>query len=238
MESKETISGKKILDLFDKLLKERTVIKLNLLGQDFERLSIVTGVEDRKGTPYLLIDYPDGFREAVQEAGEARLLFQLTDRDKISYAFRTTFREIAGDDIWIEIPDYVERIQRRRYFRMAPPLGTKMVFLRDAVFHETSVINVSMGGALIGQVEAKPNQLRLYVDDTLSDITLICDEEPLNMRLGIKKAVIIRVEKSMETGRFRYALHFMEMGNQEQIDLGKWIYLCQREALRKRSLLT
>ena len=53
---RDRIYGDKIIGLLTLLKKERTVLKLNLLGKDYERLTIVTGLVDEKESSYFLID--------------------------------------------------------------------------------------------------------------------------------------------------------------------------------------
>jgi hypothetical protein len=59
-------------------------------------------------------------------------LFDFVGKDKILYSFRTVVGRINGDDIWMEFPEFIERVQRRKFYRIAPPIGTKIYFEVDS----------------------------------------------------------------------------------------------------------
>ena len=98
MDSKK-IYGKKIFQLLEDLEKDRTILNLHLIGKEYERLTIVTGRVFNEEKAYFLIDYPNGFREALGDGKNKRLLFQFIASDKIQYRFRTTFTKIIRNDI-------------------------------------------------------------------------------------------------------------------------------------------
>lgn len=238
MQDTEKISGNRILALFDQLQKTRTVINLKVLGKDFERLTIITGMISENGSQYLLLDYPAGFREEAPAAEGLRLFLEFLGEDKIPYAFRSSLKKMSQNDLWIEVPQYVERIQRRRYFRIAPPLGTRVNFIKDTKAYSASVVNVSVGGAMINPGEKGVRKSKFFTGDEIRDLEILCQEEFTRVRIVIKKAVVRRVQSLPETGKNHIALEFQDTGNREKYDLEEWIYRCQREVLRKRSLMT
>ena len=237
MENSDRISGKRIYQLFDQIEKDRTSIKLVLLGKDYERLTIVTGIKNEKGVPYLLIDYPIGFRETVQDFDGGKIIFEFIGGDNIPYSFKTAMHKISGEDIWVRFPESIERIQRRKYFRIAPPLGTKIIFTLNNREYETNVVNLSHGGALVNQKEKSHKDSDFYVDEYIKNIDLVNREKNGKIKIGIKKTVIIRIFKSSETGKYNYALRFMDMEKKEEDKLDKYMYECQRAVLKKRSML-
>ena len=54
----DKIIGKRRFEIFGELQKGRNVLKLIFLGKDYERLTIVTGVETENGIPYFLNTKP------------------------------------------------------------------------------------------------------------------------------------------------------------------------------------
>lgn len=238
----DRIYGDKIIGLLELLKKERTVLKLNLLGKDYERLTIVTGLIDENESSYFLIDYPGGFREILDdfgpdEAHEQRVVFEFIGSDKIPFAFRTVLDQVQGRDIRVKTPEYIERIQRRRHFRIEPPMDTKILFLRDTKKLENSVLNLSLGGALISPLVKPTLGSRLYPGEIVHNINLIAHKKIFKMRICIKKAMVRRAGKNSETGRYFYALRFMEIEKEDEKVLEKWLHKWQRAILQKRSLL-
>ncbi len=239
----DRIYGDKIIDLFEQLKEDRTVLKFNLLGKNYERLTIITGLIDENKTSYFLIDSPRDFEEVLQEAApqdtnEQRMVFEFIGRDKVPFAFRTVLDETQGRDIRIKVPDYIKRIQRRRHFRIDMPAGTKIIFKRDTKKCENSVLNLSLGGALITPLDKPAPGSRLYPGETLRNIKLIVQKRIFKIRIGILKAVVRRAGKNSETGRHFYALRFTEIEKEDKNNLEEWLHKWQREVLRRRSLLT
>ncbi len=238
MEDTDRIYGKRRFALFDQLQNDRIVITLNLLGKDYEKLTIVTGVVTENGTPYALIDIPTGFRETLQGNEKREALFDFVGKDKILYSFRTVVDRVTENEIWIEFPEFIERVQKRKHYRIVPPLGTKIYFAVDDRKCEVNVVDLSQRGALISQSERFQKEVKLSNGEYIKNINLICEEKSLKLQIDIKKAQIKRIVKNPETGRYTYAFQFIDIEMREKNELEDWIYRAQREFLRKRNLLT
>lgn len=240
---RDRIYGDKIIRMLEHLKQERTVLKLNLLGKDYERLTIVTGIIEENKSTFFLIDYPRGFKEVVgdtdpEDVHEQRMAFEFIGGDKIPFAFRTVLDRVQGREIRIKKPKFIERIQRRKHFRIEPPMDTIMLFMRDTKKCVNSVLNLSLDGALISPI-AKPDLgSRLYPGEDIRHIRLMTHKKFFEIRIRIKKATIRRAGKNSETGRHFYALRFMEIEKEDKNNLEKWLYKWQRAILQKRSLLT
>ena len=237
MEGTDRISGKRRFALFEQLQKDRIVVKLNWLGKDYERLTIVTGVVNENGVPYVTIDIPTGFREMFQHDNKKRVLFDFVGNDGILYSFRTGVDRINGNDIWIEFPEFVEKVQRRKFYRVAPPIGTKVNFEADFRKYEASVVNLSEGGVLITQNKQFFKETKLSEGEYINNIKVICEEQCLRLKMGIKKGIIKRLIRNSNTGRYAYAIQFIDIEEREKNELKDWIFRVQREFLRKRNLL-
>lgn len=235
----DTLSGNKIIDLLRRLESERIVLKLNLIGRDYERLSIVTRVDEEDGTSFFHIDYPKGFIEVLSDerAGAQRIAFEFIGADRVPYAFRAVLDKVEGRDIRVRVPDVVERIQRRKHFRIAPPVGTLIVFLRDRKECRYSVIDLSLGGAMISPLKDPFPAPRLYPDEEIRHLTLIVQKKIFRIRIQIRKAQVLRSGKDTG-GRPFYGIHFMEIGKEEGNMLEKWLFKWQRAVLLKRSQLS
>jgi len=233
----DRISEKQIQDLLKQLEKQRTVLTLNLPGLDYERLTIVTGFKKIDNIPHFLIDYPREFKEKIGEARNQLIKLEFIGLDKIQYVFRSIVTGIAPDGILIKFPEYIERIQRRRFFRIAPPLGTKLIFLWNAERLALDVIDISEGGALINQEKKGEKTKGLAVSDYLADVSFFCPEKGFKLKVAVEKAVIKRVAPDAETGRQHYAVQFLNMNQKETSKLNNFIHSYQREILRRRYFL-
>ena len=237
MEDTDRIYGGKRFALFDQLQKNRIVVKLSLLGEEYERLTIINGVVTENETPYVIIDIPIGFRETLQDEKKKKVLFDFIGNDKILYSFSTMVGRINENDIWIEFPEFIEKVQRRKFYRIAPPVGTKIYFEVDFREYEASVVNLSEGGLLITQSEQFQKEVKLSDGEYVKNINLICEEQRLRFQIGIKEGVIKRLVKNPNTSRYTYAIQFIGIEDREKKELQDWIFRVQREFLRKQSLL-
>lgn len=233
MDSIEEISGEKLLQLFDRLQKEKTILRLHLLGKEYERLTIINGWERKKGKIYLVIDGPDDLDKQVLEGEGDGLFFDFIDKKKIYYSFETDLKEIAGPHTLIHLPLVVNRLQRRQYFRITAPIGSRLVFKIGEKAFEFGVINLSQNGLLIHQTWKNHTGKDFFKGLILKNLKLVCRPKQGEKHFSIQQAVIRRIEKNLERGQFFYGLHFLEIDKKEQESLRSFIYECQRDELKK-----
>jgi hypothetical protein len=235
----DTIEGKQSEGLFRQLIRANTLITMRVRGvEGYQRLTMITDLRATRGNHAFAIDPPAQFQEKVGDLPEWSIHFKFTGPDKIEYSFSTRGGQIEGKEIWIPIPDKIERIQRRKHFRIDTPPGTQIKLMVKKTPRLADILNISQGGLLCVLVRLK-KEIRtdpvLRLGDTLSDITLTCpNEEGPDDIVPIRSAIIRRVEVDKNHYRHRYAMEFMEMTFSEQSDLTRIIYRLQREFLRKR----
>jgi len=237
MDSQEKIYGKKVRKILEETKRDRIVLRLNLLGTGYEGLSIITGFENVNGESCLLIDYPSGFQDVASQIDEGRLFVEFNGPDRIQYTFRSYIHETLRDDLKIGFPESLERTQRRKHFRVTPPLGNKIRFSANGKRFEVSLINLSEGGALVSLAQQLHNHKELFVDGILRDLSLVDHEDPKKPHVSIQKAVIRRIEKKRDMNRSQYAIQFLHMKRIEASGLKAFIYECQRELLKKRNYI-
>jgi c-di-GMP-binding flagellar brake protein YcgR len=236
VENPDKVLGKSRVPVLEQLKEERIVLQLSVLGKNYERLTFVTGLKSGKDGPCVLLDCPAGFREAITDFEGAAVKVEFVGKDKIQYAFRSHIRMVSDQDIWVELPEFIERIQRRKYFRIAPPMGTKVVFTRDGKPLEASVINLSEGGSLLSLPGSSPKDQKVAQGDYLGDLRLFCQGEYSKVEVGVKKALVKRAEKDSQTGRYIFAIQFIDVEKRDRNTLHEYIFRCQREMLQKRSV--
>lgn len=237
LESEDKILGKSRFTVLEQLKKDRTVLQFSVLGANYERLTLVTGLKGGSDGPYVLLDCPLGFTETITDFAGAGVKVEFVGKDKIQYTFRSHIRTVSDRDISIAFPEFIARIQRRRYFRIAPPIGTKVVFTKDGKVLEASVINLSEGGSLLSLPGSSSREQRIAAGDYLSSLRFLCQGEYAKTEIGVKKALVKRAEKDLQTGRFVFALQFTELEKRNNHTLHEYIFRCQREMLQRRSVL-
>jgi hypothetical protein len=237
MEERQKIQGKSIFNILKQLRNDKTLVNLHILDTNYEHLTIITGIRPKNNPPLFRIDDSEGLRETIADTDKMRIRFEFTGRDKTLHTFRTSGGEIYTKEIWIRFPDVIERIQRREYFRLEVPMGTKLFFRTATAQCEMDVIDVSVGGVLGVFVNLK-NEIekgsKLEAGETLGDLQLVFPSKEEELGVYIKGSLIKRVEKDPQTKRYRYALQFTEIQKSEEKALLQIIFRFQREFLRKR----
>ncbi len=233
----ERIHGDGRIRLFKRLIEDKTVLRVFLLGKNYERLTIVTDIIEENGSYFITVDYPAGFRLVVGEGEQWRLRFEFTGKDRLPYVFRTVGGEIIHKGLKLPLPNFIERRQRRKNFRLEAPLGTVIKFSRNGKKYEANVINVSTGGALISLPRRSSERPQLELNEYIKALNLVFPSDEERLIVHIKEALIKRVQKDLDRGHYLYALQFTDMEKEETNLLQELIFKFQREYLRKRQLL-
>ncbi len=223
---------------FEQIQQQKTLINLRIAGREgYNRLTMITAIRRRSDKYQFAIDPPNGFDEAVVGLNPWTLHFQLTGPDKLEYRFTTSGGAFEGAAIWIDFPGQVERVQRRRFFRVDTVPGTRLSFALKGEPHQMDVVNLSIGGALAMFARGKSKlagQSPLQLKDEVRAVQLICPLEGEVLTAGIQKFQVVRVEEDREARRCRYGLLFTLTDYSAEKDLTAIVYALQRFFLRHR----
>ncbi len=225
--------------LFDELIAKRTIISVYVVGTGFERLTCVMSVERNPAGNFLLIDQPDEFAKAAGHPDQWNLRFNFNGPDQLEYIFSTRGGGYEGKNLKLPFPEYVERLQRRKDFRIATLPDTKLIFAFKKTKGVIDLINISLGGAF--GVLRKHNQKDLSgslfaVDQRLFKIGLIFppSKQTNEQVVVIDKAEVRRIEHDRERKIYKYAFEFKEIDRHERQRLTQAIYHIQRQFLKNR----
>ncbi len=233
MEDSEKIKGKKAFDLLAQLKDNHTILNIHVMGTNFDGLSIILGLSDGE-SPCFFIDYPGRYDSVAPLAEGKKCYFEFSDEGKIRYSFKTTVFKIIGNRIKFLLPEYIERTQRRKSFRIPAPYGTRLICFVISNRLEFDITDISEGGLLAGTEIANHIKKFIYKSATLNNLSISYKEEEVQVKIKVKAAEIVRLEKIKESGRYSYGIKFTEIIKEEQDELKKFIYYCQRKVLKKR----
>lgn len=236
MDDSEKISGKKVFDILEQLKNNNTILNIHVIGTDFDGLSIILGVSGGEN-PRFFIDYPGKADYLAPLSAGKKCYIEFNDDNKIKYNFKTTIDSVFGKRIKFNFPGFIERSQRRKTFRIPVPSNTRATYSNDDRHFEFIMINISEGGALVSLKAAEHNSDILYEGSTLDRLSLVSKQKDGSIRIDIKSAVILRIEKVHESNRVNYGLKFLDMDNSARNELRRFIYYCQRRELQKRGEL-
>ena len=237
MDTQNTIQGKKRRAVFEQLLKENTLIKMHIPKLGYEKLTMVIDIRRNDNEPFFIIDPPNDFQENVPDLTQKKIHFEFNFKEGVRYAFTSVGGMILENEIWVVFPEFIERIQRRKDFRLEFPKGSRIRFHLESIAHEMDLINLSMGGAYAEISMNKDGEEKVpYLEsgNTVHDIVLCAPSEEGNLEVNIKKASIMRVEKIKTGKRYKLGIQFIEIDGTEVKTLKKLIYDSQRSFLQNR----
>jgi c-di-GMP-binding flagellar brake protein YcgR len=163
--------------------------------------------------------------------------FEFTWADNVSYSFSTYGWEIYRDEIGVRFPEYIERKQRRKDFRLPVPPDTKLYIQLESTLLEMKVLNISLGGTLALLFDRKESYKEAPIFNTgdyLSDIEIVFPLEETALTVDIEKARVVRLEKDPSNKKNCCALQFVSIEDTEEKALTEFIYKYQRHLLQKK----
>jgi len=233
------VQGEKLTELFNELVEKRSMVSMNVVGTSFDRLTCITGIsQDDKGN-YLLVDPPHDFSEAAAVKDQWHLRFNFNGPDHLEYIFSTRGGKFCKQGLKIPFPEHVERLQRRRNFRVNTLTGTQIQFKLKKIHGIIDLINVSLGGVYGVLTKHNFKFMRgpvLKVDQQVHNVSMVFpgNQDRPGHTVYVKQAEVKRVEHDQDRGFYRYAFAFVDMEKQEQDKLTQVIYDLQRWYLQSR----
>ncbi len=232
MEGSEKITGNKIFGILDQLKNNHTTIDMHVMGTSFDALSIILDVS--KGVfPYFCIDFPGKSRSSVPVVEGGKCYFEFYSEEKIQCKFKAAITAITDKYIKFDFPEFIEKTQRRKAFRVAAPDGTKLKSSRNKEI-DFDVLNIGEGGLLAGIKSSRHNDSIFFNGSVLKGLTIISFQDGIAINTDVESAEIVRVEDKKELGSFYYGIKFTEVNIKSQNEIKRFIYYCQRQLLKKR----
>ena len=233
----EKIEGKNIAVILKTIKKDKTFIKLRIPNKDYECLTIITNVSPNKKKNAFMIDSPMDFRSVFGGLNDIKMQFEFTGKDNLSYTFNSSGGEIHQDEVEVKFPDFINRKQRRRDFRLDVPPGTKLHVKINSKLYKMAVLNVSLGGTLVSLVSSMPeSEYKQFIKpgNSFEDMELFFPMGGKSFKTKIKKATIVRMVKGSFKPKNCCALQFVIIDKNEEKALTKFIYKYQQQFLKKR----
>lgn len=232
------IQGEKLTDLFRQVIDRKTIMSMHVVGTGFERLATIIGIVAEQKNNFLIVDRPKGFTEAAKQL-PWHLRFNFNGPDRLEYIFDTEGGESAGTDLKVPFPDFVERLQRRKNFRINTPVGSRLMFSAGELKGTIKLINISAGGAfgVLFRHNAKAVKGSVLSKDQVVGniaIDLPADKNTENRLIIIRRAEVRRIEHDPVKKMYRYAFEFTDIEKEEKKKLVQSIYYLQRQYLQRR----
>ena len=231
----QKIQGKNRFDVFERLKKEKTLIRIKMERLDHEEWTTITDVRTKGKTHFFIIRSPNKFIDIASGYENGHINFEFNSKDGMQFVFICTSGKVLDEEVWIPFPEFIQQIQRRSDFRLGFQEGTILNFEIDRVKYIMDLINLSMGGccAEIPAIKDEPEKFPgLKTGDSLLDVNIVSSLQEDNLEVQIKKASIIRVDDRKNNNGYRLGLQFVDIEREEVNKLKKMIYDLQRYFLQ------
>jgi c-di-GMP-binding flagellar brake protein YcgR len=236
MSASEFVSGREEIDIFKQLEKEGIILHVHLRGTSLKQLVVVKRLTTKKKEWYFLIDCPQSFREKAGGINEWELAFAFIGEQGIPYRFATSGGGMVGDcDMLIKVPDAIERIHRRKHFRIKAHPAAVLKAGINGEDAEMRMIDISQGGALVMFSDKKGRMLT--TGQELTDIRMmLLPGEKEAQSLRVNRAEVRSVALEPKSGLYHFGLMFVDLSKQEEKAIKDRIYVDQRQMLRKKTM--
>jgi c-di-GMP-binding flagellar brake protein YcgR len=239
MAKSEKIEGDAVFNILEELKQNNTLLKIKVVGQNFEHLTMITDLKKGWKTPRFSIDSPEGLPEALSQTQSSQIQFEFIGKDKIRCVFTTRRSKTSHGRIWLDLPSFIERYQRRKLFRIEAPAGTRLHFQWEGAGFELLLINVSIGG-ILGALARFPKSRwdtpGFQDGQLLTDLILKFPTRDGSVSVNVAECIIRRVAKNTRSDKLEVALEFTSLDAENEQRLTRMIYKFQRQQLRRRRI--
>lgn len=232
MPADKNIEGNLLLDLFYRLIREQTLIKVSLPDTAFESLTVLTDLKMEKDAHLFQIDMPEGLISAMQAVDSTAITFEFTGDDRLTHRFEAIFDTVTEKSIWLSMPAAVQRFQMRNNFRIKVHQDSYATIETEEATVRMEIDNLSVGGVYcycankhkaLMQLENKLEHMKLYIT-ARRDCFLV----------PIDQVIVKRIEPWMRPKHFGVAFEFIQIQKSTRQLLIRQIYDLQRDFLQGR----
>ena len=227
----------KIVSTLQYLKDNRVLVKVKARGRAFESVTLLTDLRIERKASFFRIDPPEGMHEVLSGPEQVRLRFEFNGPDKLLYTFELRLDASTLTDMRLPLPQEIERIQRRRDFRLSAPMGTRLLLRQLEPPLTLCVVDFSLGGLLCFVESAAARQSKhamLIKGRTLNNLELVFQGAGGDAQIAVARARIVRIDRHPVTNYRQYAFQFIAIEKSERKRLVDVLYGLQRIQLRQR----
>jgi c-di-GMP-binding flagellar brake protein YcgR len=228
--SAEIIHGPKVKETLQNLILSGQRCKMEISRTPHCWLTLPSRMkEDEKGILLLVDRFPD-FEEIFSASHGEEILIEYLENDEVPCRFLSRISKLDFRGVWVEIPEKIQRIQKRKFFRLRAPVATALFGRGHVVMvHNATVKDYSLGGvAFLTSKEAN-----LEPGDRIENLRLCIPEGRGVLEVSIPLAAVIRAKPNFSQGQTFYALEFLEFPEVYKKKFARHIFEKQRNLLRR-----
>ena len=225
------------LQLLEELKNNQLPVQITLLSGDFNGMSYVNGIRQRRSAAFFRIESVQSLATAIDRGKGWKGRFEFYGKDNIQYVFRTTGWKTGSDGIWHHFPEFIERRQRRKHFRLEIPQQMDLFLILGSARHKMRAIDISISGIFVefmasGQMTDTDGPWQ--VGEPVKELVLETESDGASYLINIQEGVLRRSERESSSGKYKYAFEFTKMAKSEETALVDFVYELQRKILKER----
>ncbi|MBM4340025.1 MAG: PilZ domain-containing protein [Deltaproteobacteria bacterium] len=228
-QSSEPIDGNRMLEMIQGWIDSRKLCKMAIPNTDYAWITMILGIETTGPSPTLMVDQVKGIEGLLSRYVKNGLHFDFLEKDGILCWFETRLIRSWPRTLQTELPEYIYRMQRRKYVRIGARSGTEVLFQKNnGTMVSANVKDYGLGGISF----FTPPFFNLNVDELVSEIELRIPHEKGLDHFRIPLSRVKRFEKTGE-GLGICVMEFVELPETEKEQLWHYIFKEQRSLLRR-----
>jgi c-di-GMP-binding flagellar brake protein YcgR len=226
----EIIRGPEVKEALENLILSGQTCKMEISRTPHCWLTLPSRMkEDDKGI-LLLVDRFRDFEKIFSGFHGEEILVEYLENDEVPCRFLSRISQVDFRGVWVEIPEKIQRIQKRKFFRLRAPVGTELFFPGNEGQEEKGTVrDYSLGGvAFLTSKEAN-----LKPGDRIENLRLCIPEGMGILEVSIPLAAVIRAKPNFSQGQTFYALEFLEFPEAIKKEFTRHIFRKQRNLLHR-----
>jgi c-di-GMP-binding flagellar brake protein YcgR len=231
--SAEIIRGPEVKETLQNLIRSGQRCKMEISRTPYSWLTSLSKIKEDGEGILLLLDHVQDFEEVLSTSHRQEVLIEYLENDEVPCSFLSRVSQVDTRGIWVEIPEKIQRQQKRKFFRLRAPVGTEIFFPGDPGKEEKGTVkDYSLGGVAF-LINKEVSLKSLKPGDQLKNLRLCIPEGREVLKVSVSLAVVIRAEPDFFQGQTFYALEFLEFPEANKKEFNRHIFEKQRNLLHR-----
>jgi c-di-GMP-binding flagellar brake protein YcgR len=231
--SAEIIRGPEVKETLQNLIRSGQRCKMEISRTPYSWLTSLSKIKEDGEGILLLLDRVQDFEEVLSASHRQEVLIEYLENDEVPCRFLSRVSQVDTRGIWVEIPEKIQRQQKRKFFRLRAPVGTEIFFPGDPGKEEKGTVkDYSLGGVAF-LINKEVSLKSLKPGDQLKNLRLCIPEGREVLKVSVSLAVVIRAEPDFFQGQTFYALEFLEFPEANKKEFNRHIFEKQRNLLHR-----
>lgn len=227
-QSPEIIEGEKLLRKINEWVNYKQFCWLEIPKTNYRGLTIILNLQKKGEILCLIIDKIRTFSRIFQQ--NQVLNIEVSERDGVAYQFQTKIIEIQSKIILTELPKFIFRLQRRKYFRILARADTEISFFTARGIENVAKVKDYSVGGIAFFIE---RWFGINKGDMIHNIDLKVPQKGQFLIFHIPKGVVRRIEKDVYD-KLICAIEFTEIPEITKEHL--WRHVMEEQRLQIRRL--